>query len=491
MATPNLPTPPSTHRRMPYPRIVLLAAGTLVVLSALTYGIIRSTQPPAPDKYLTAAIHTGSLVQTDSATGEVVPAETDPVSVPTNAAVTQLDVHLGEAVSAGTTLATFSDPTLAAEVASQQAAVAAQANQVSLLTSSSYAASQQDAITQAQDNLTQAEDTLASDRAAGTVATPAGGTVSHLVAVGTVVTSGQTVAVVTGKNVEAPVAGTVQAVYVADGDRIGAGAAVLSVTSPALTAKIVGDESHVAGLQGALDKAAAQDSPAQVATAVDQAQAQLARDQQTLTQEQQALSKLVVTAPFAGEITTLDPATPAKLLTLSSASLLVTIPIPETQVAVIHAGQPVNLSLPALPGTAVSGTVQSIAPVGVYSNGISNFPVNVTVSNPGGVRYGMSAQVGIVVHTVHHALLVPLAAIQTHGSHNFVDLLGANSHVTRAPVHVLLENTTTAAVQSPHLADNDRVITAVLTSSSGKLHLKAKGRAVHKKHAKGKKGGKK
>ncbi|PSR36511.1 MAG: hypothetical protein C7B44_08605 [Sulfobacillus thermosulfidooxidans] len=491
MATSQTPESLKLHRKLPYPRVILLAAGTVTVLSALTYGVIRSTEPPSPVKYLTAMVRRGSLSETDSATGEVVPAETDTVAVPSNAVVSTVPVHLGEVVTQGTTLATFSDPTLVSTVAAEQAVVSAQSAQVNLLTSSSYTASQQDNITQAQDNLIQAEEILSADKSAGNVVSPAGGIVSQLTSVGTAVTAGQSIAMVDGKPVQAPMTGTVQTISVVNGQTVNPGTLLLAITSPALQAKIVGDEGQIAGLQAALDKAEAQDSPAQNATAAAEARAQLQRDDETLAQEQQALAGLVVKAPFAGEITALNLSSPAKLLTLSSLAQQVTVPIPETQVAMIHLGQSVQLSLPALPGQTLAGSVQNIAPVGTYSNGVSSFPVNVNLTHSSEVRYGMSAQANIVIRTVHNALLVPLSAIQTHGLHHFVQWLGANNTVTRTPVRVLLENATTAAIKSKHLTTNMRVITATLTASNGKLHLKTKGRALHRAHPKGPRGGKK
>lgn len=486
----NMSSPPTKTRRIPYLRVLLLAGGTVAVLSALTYGVIRSTRPPATIRYLSAAVHKGDLSQTDSATGEVVPANTFTVAVPSNATLSQLPVHLGQTVSKGAVLATFTDPALASQVASQQATVLTDENQVNLLTSQVYAASRQADITQAHDTLAQAQDQLSADQALGVVTAPDSGQVSRVDAVGTNVAQGQTIAVISGKSIVAALPGTVKTVNVAVGQTVSSGTQILTLTSPSLTAKILGDESQVAGFQAQLDKTESQDSANQLATVVDQAKAQLTRDQQTLEQDQQALSGLVVKAPYAGEVTVLNASAPpgTKLLTMDSLTQMVTIPIPETQINAIHAGQPVTISLPGLAGKTVTGTVQGIAPVGTYANGVSNFPVYVTLSGSSGVRYGMSAQVSVVINTVHGALLVPLAGIHSHGTRNFVELLASNGQTSRVPVHVLLENPTMAAVKSKHLSVNDHVVTASLTPSSGKLHLKTKGRALHKGTPGGKKG---
>ncbi len=489
------PVPPAAgpKRGLPFSRVILLAGSTVLVLSALTYLVIRSTHPPAPTRYLTATVHQGALSETDSATGEVVPANTLNVSVPANATLTRLNVHLGQSVAAGSVLATFSDPTLASQVAAQQATVLGEENQVSELSSPAYAAAQQATITEAQDNLNQAENQLAADRSLGTVRASVSGTVTQILSPGTAVVSGQTVAMVSNSPITAPFSGTISSVDAHSGQNVTAGNPLMTLSSAALNAKIFGDASQVANFQAQLNKVTLQDSSTQLATALAQAKAQLQRDQQTLTQEQQALSGLVITAPFPGQIVALNPSPSSgtKLLTLDSTSLMVSIPIPETQVHAIHVGQPVTITLPALPGHPDQGTVQSLAPVGVYANGVSNFPVNVSLRNIGGILYGMTAQVSIVVQTVKDAWLIPIAGLETHGARHFVDILSGSSTptVTRVPVHVLLENATTVAVRSRRLIAADRVITATLTSSSGKLHLKTRGRALHK-GARRKKGGK-
>ncbi len=483
------------RRKIPYPRVFMLAGGTILVLAALSYYVLRGSQPPAPTKYMTAPIRIGSLSETDSATGEVVPANTFTVSVPANATLQQLNVHYGEQVSSGTILATFSDPALASEVASQQATVLNDQNHVSELASPTYTASQNAALAELQDNLSQAQAQLTADKSSGTLTAPQTGTVSQIIPLGSTVSQGQTLAIVSGHKVTAPISGTVQHIDVNTGASVNAGSPLLSLSSPQLTAKILGDESQVANIQSQLDKAELQDSPSQLSTQLAQAKAQLQRDQQTLTQEQQTLAGLTVKAPFSGQVVSLNTSSGTKLLTLDSASLMVTVPISETQINAVHTSQKVSLSLPALPHQSLSGQVQSIAPVGNYSNGVSTYPVNIALSDPKGIRYGMTAQVSIVIHSVQHAMLVPLAAIHQRGSHNFVEILGSNNQISRVPVHMVLTNTTTAAVKSRKLSSQDRVVTATLTSTSGKLHLKTKGRALGKgkkrfKGGKGPKGGK-
>ncbi len=481
-----LQTTPNLRRPVRLRRVILLASGTALVLTAITVTAVKLSTPAAPVKYLTAAVTKGNAALEDSATGEITPSETNTVVLPQSAQIMKLNVNLGQHVTSGQTLATFSDPTLYTQLAKDSATVLTDQAQVALDTSTLYRNQQSAAIAEAQDNLTAAEDTLKADEASTQVRTSTAGVVAWKVTAGASVTAGETVAMVGTQSISAPLTGTLSGLAVGSGGSVSAGQVLATVSSPAASAKILGDQSQIAGLQATLDKVDA--SAGQNTATIAQAEAQLQQNQQAYNAAQQAVAGLTVTAPYAGEITAVNAsALPgSKVLTESSATMVAVIPVPETQINQIQIGQTVQISLAAIPGQTFSGTVSSIAPVGTYANGVSNFSVTVTVNNATGIRYGMSAQVNIVVKTVKASLLVPLAAIHPHGTHTFVEVLSGNTP-HRVPVRVTLENATTAAVRSKNLAVGDRVVTAVLSSPSGKLHLKTKGRALHR--AKGAKGG--
>lgn len=485
-----LPTTPPLRRPLRLRRVILLASGTTLVLAAVTVAAVKMSTPAAPAKYLTAAVTRGSASLADSATGQVTAAETNTVVLPQNAQITQLNVSLGQTVSSGQTLATFSDPALYTQLAQDSATLLSDQSQVTADSTGAYLNQQNANIAAAEDNLAAAQDTLAQDEANTQIHATTSGPITWKILSGAPVTVGQTVAVIGATAIEAPIAGTLSGLAVASGRAVSAGELVATVNSPAASAKILSDQSQIAGLQAQLDKARA--SIGNNAATLAEAKAQLQQNQQAYLAAKAAVAGLTVTAPYSGEITAINgSASPGgRVLTESSATMVAVISVPETQITQIHVGQSVQVSLAALPGKNYSGTVSSIAPVGTYANGVSNFPVTVTVNNPTGIRYGMSAEVSVVVKTVNASLLVPLAAIQSRGTHHFVEVLAQNTP-HRVPVRVTLENATTAAVKSKHLAVGDHVVTAVLSSPTGKLRLKPKGRALH--HARGGKtrGGKK
>lgn len=463
-------------------RVWLLTGGTLLLLAGLTYGVVALTSPPPPARFATQAVTMGNLSLTDSATGEVVPGNEVSYTIPGGATIGSLKVSLGQTVARGQVLAVLQDPALTTQLAQAEAALLAAQNQVALLSSPSYQASLASALAQAQDNLTAAENTLAADEAALTLVAPQAGTVNLLVTAGQSVASGQPVASVSGKTVAAPGNVTVSRVLVSPGAAVTAGQPLVDITSPALAAKLASDQSQIAGLQAALDKAEASSSPSQQTTALAQARAQLAGAQQTFSADQAAVNQLTITAPFAGQVVALNNSPTAaggKLLTVANTQYDVEVPVPETQITEVHIGQQVNATLPAFPGRSFAGTISAIAPVGDYTNGVSSFLVTATLNHPAAVRDGMSAEVNIVVQTVRNQLIVPLAAIHYKNSRAFVLVLTAAGKPRRVAVHIVLQNASSAAVRSGGLAAGARVVTATLSANTQKMRLRANGRALH------------
>lgn len=477
MAT-AMPPMGSGRRPWAFKRVYSVVALTLVVLGGVLYIVHRAATPPTPVKYLSALVRRGDLSEVFSATGEVVPTQTDTVTTRPSSHLQQLMVHAGETVSQGQTVARLTDPTLVSELAAAHATVVANQAQVAIDSSSATQNGRQAQLAQLVDSLQLAQASLARTEDHGQVAAPVAGTVSLSVSAGDVVSAGQSVGTVGGHTLTALVAGTVGSVAVANGQQVAMGTMLFRLTSPTLTQAVLSDDSQIAGLKSQIDKLTVQQQGAS-ATLV-QARAQLQQSQQAYLSAQQAVKALTITAPYDGVVTTLNPLTPGgKLLTISSATKVVTVSVPQTQIDQVHPGQSVRITLPALPATVLHGTVQNVASIGLYSNGVSTFPVTVTVPGRSAIRYGMSAQVNITVRTIHNALLVPLAALHSGGSRTTVEVVsGTGRH--RVPVHILLENMTLAAVSSHHLSSGDRVITAVLGAPSGKLHLKAKGRALHR-----------
>ena len=476
--------PQSPHtplwKRAPMPRVVLLTAGTVVVLAGATYAVVRSSKPPTPTHYLTSSVKYGNLALTDSSTGEIVAAQQDTVTIPSNGVISHINVSLAQQVSAGQILATLSDPSLISTLTQDESTVLSDQNKVNLLSSTSYQTSQRLAIIQAQDNLSQAQSTLATDQATGHITSPSNGSVSLVATSGATVSKGQTVATVNGHTVTAPFTGTVNPL-VSSGAVVNQGQTIYTETSPSLQSTILSDQSNIAGLQSSLAKLEATNNPTAQGLALSQAKAQLAQDVQALNAVKAQVQQLTIKAPYSGQITMVNPSATGghRLLTLYSDSKTVTIAIPAIQISQVHVGQTVTATLPAFASKAYHGTISSISPVGTYSSGVSTFQATATLQVPSSVRYGMGANVNITVAHVSHQLLVPIAALHTKGSRYFVMILN-HGHRQRVPVKVVLQGSSKVAVTSHRLKAGSSVITATLSSTSTKkLKLHTHGRPLH------------
>jgi HlyD family secretion protein len=149
--------------------------------------------------------------------------------------------------------------------------------------------------------------------------------------------------------------------------------------------------------------------PDQVAAARAQVQAAQARVNQ---------SKL--TAPFDGRITAVyyetgDRVTPgvAGIAIADDSQFHIQTTVDELDIASIKKGQPVSITLDALPGLVLDGAVEEIDLAPDPSQTTTEYPVVVTVSNPGpDARIGMTAALDINVANKADALLVPNWALR-------------------------------------------------------------------------------
>ena len=160
------------------------------------------------------------------------------------------------------------------------------------------------------------------------------------------------------------------------------------------------------------------------------AQAQLASAQAALDLARLTLDEATLTAPFAGIVAevNLKPgevpsvATPAIVLADLS-SFHVDVAVDEIDVSRLSAGQPVTLTLDALPGVALPGEVASINPLASAGAAVTSYEVRIaTSSGDERVRAGMSANADIVVARKENVLLAPRRAVRNDRGRLVADL---------------------------------------------------------------------
>jgi HlyD family secretion protein len=180
-------------------------------------------------------------------------------------------------------------------------------------------------------------------------------------------------------------------------------------------AQLTAAEAQVASSQYQLSQLQAQPTAQTVASA----KASFEQAQVALTQAQQQLAGATITTPAAGTVIAVN--VQAGDAVSSGAAAIVLVPdvppvvdanVDEADVASIAVGQTVHLSLNALPGRTITGTVTSIAPTSNSVNGAVAYQVQIGFT-PGRlpVRLGMTANLNIVIASADNALLVPSQAI--------------------------------------------------------------------------------
>lgn len=88
-----------------------------------------------------------------------------------------------------------------------------------------------------------------------------------------------------------------------------------------------------------------------------------------------------------------------------------TVDVDELDIAKIAMGQQANITADALPDKRFIGEVTNIAVMGKSQNGVTTYPVEVTISEPGNLKPGMNVNAEILVENKQNVLSVPMAAV--------------------------------------------------------------------------------
>ena len=145
---------------------------------------------------------------------------------------------------------------------------------------------------------------------------------------------------------------------------------------------------------------------------------------------QAVLDGCTVKAPGDGIVTGLQSTVGAsvKLGTalcsiLDVSTMTMEISIDELDIASVSEGQEVTATVDAVADTAstpITGTVDSIAVEGTYSNGVTTFPVTLSLKPDERLKSGMNADASILVTNKPDVLLVPIEAVTTINGKRFV-----------------------------------------------------------------------
>jgi len=137
---------------------------------------------------------------------------------------------------------------------------------------------------------------------------------------------------------------------------------------------------------------------------------------------------LIIVAPCDGTVASIDVKEGDEITSgtligsiLEGEDMNLKIAVDELDVVSVEIGQPVNITIDALPNLAISGEVYKIAPVGTSSGGVTTYDVELTFDAKGtGVRSGMNATGEIEVASVDSTLYVPVEALMTINNRTYV-----------------------------------------------------------------------
>lgn len=146
---------------------------------------------------------------------------------------------------------------------------------------------------------------------------------------------------------------------------------------------------------------------------IDLAQAAVVSAQNQLDQARHALAQTTLVAPYAGVITQIDvkvgePAQGTALVLTDLSRLYVDIKVDESDISQIKPGQKVDLTVDALPGVQISGSVERLYPIADATAAVITYPVHVVIdqtTQP--IRAGMTANATFYVQTLANVLRVP------------------------------------------------------------------------------------
>ncbi len=178
-----------------------------------------------------------------------------------------------------------------------------------------------------------------------------------------------------------------------------------------------------------------------------QIQAAAALEQARLAVEQakRALDNATITAPFAGVITAVNivaggsAGSSAALSIADTSQLHVDVLVDETEIENVLVGQQAQVTLDALTGITLTGTVANIAPSGTVSNGVVNYSVRVNLDpTEAALKLDMTANASLIGEKAENVLAVPTTAIRTAPAMNRANVQSSETVTSTASSMVLV-----------------------------------------------------
>lgn len=157
--------------------------------------------------------------------------------------------------------------------------------------------------------------------------------------------------------------------------------------------------------------------------AVDQAQEKIESAQSNADNKQETYDNYTITAPISGQVITKNVKAGDKIARSSSSStstlaviydlseVTFEMSVDELDVGRVKVGQTVNVTADAIEGKTFTGKVTNISLQSSQSNGVTNYPVTVTLDEVGDLLPGMNVDGTIILDQVDDALMLPVDSL--------------------------------------------------------------------------------
>ncbi len=488
---------------MKHPRLWILNGALVVAIGIVTYFGVTSVfhKAATTTAVRTATVSRGTVEQTETASGNISPAQDENVDFSTAGTVSSVNVTLGESVVAGQLLATLDPSTAQTALTTAEGQLSTAESNLSLAESGGETPPQV-----AQDNATLSSDEQNASTAASVLSGAQAQLSSDEAACATTPTTTTTTTLPPANPGSSNQSGSTGSSSTGSTSTPSTGSSSTASSNPCSAVAsdlntINQDETSLTNAQNALTQenlsieAKRYVNPA----TLTQDETAITTAQQAVTNDEQALAETKLTAPFSGTVIALNgtvgetvsgggsSAASSSSASSSSASsssagsagsssafltlatlgnLQVVAGFPEADAVKIKVGQPAAVTLSALSNTTVSGTVTETDPNPTVVSNVVTYDDTISLTNPPAtVKDGMSVTVAVVVASVSNALELPSSAITTTGRISTVSLLTNGKQTTRSITVGLVGDSTTQILSG--LSAGDVVIEPTVAATAG------------------------
>ncbi len=225
-------------------------------------------------------------------------------------------------------------------------------------------------------------------------------------------------------SVNAEVSGKVASVYVKNGDWVQQGAVIAQLESTDLSDALKTAQQNYNTAQNSLQESK---------NSYQNALTNLENAKTTLEDRQSDAEDYTITAPISGVVLSKDykagdtvyGTNSTTLMTIADMSKMkFTISVDELDIANIVLGQEVDVTSDALEGVELVGYITNVSKLGSAQNGVTNYPVEVTIDEPGELMSGMNVSAEIIVAEAKNAIRVPTSAISYFEGKYYATVVG-------------------------------------------------------------------